>query len=227
MSKTSVLIIEDDSSIADVISYNLRQQDYEVFTCDDGVEGLAQARRQPVDVIILDLMLPGMDGLEICRKLKADKETRKMRVLMLTAKAEESDQLVGFTLGADDYVTKPFSVKILLERVKSLCRRDTTDDYDSVISAAGITIDPVKFTVHVDGTSLQLTRSEFVLLETLARNRGRVFSRGELLDAILGDGTIVMERTVDVHIRAVRRKLGERADVVETVRGVGYRFCSE
>lgn len=227
MSKTSVLIIEDDSSIADVISYNLRQQDYEVFTCDDGVEGLAQAKRHPVDVIILDLMLPGMDGLEICRKLKADKETRKMRVLMLTAKAEESDQLVGFTLGADDYVTKPFSVKILLERVKALCRRDTTDDYDSVISAAGITIDPVKFTVHVDGTSLQLTRSEFVLLETLARNRGRVFSRGELLDAILGDGTIVMERTVDVHIRAVRRKLGERADVVETVRGVGYRFCSE
>ncbi|WP_153556202.1 response regulator [Roseimaritima sediminicola] len=225
MAKASVLIVEDDRSIADVISYNLRQQGYEVFLASDGEDGIAQAKHRRPDVVILDLMLPVIDGLDVCRSLKADKETRKIRILMLTAKSEESDQLIGFSLGADDYVTKPFSVKVLLQRVKSLCRRDQPDSDDGVIRAHGVVIDPVRFKVTVDDTPLQLTRSEFRLLETLAGSPGRVFVRSELLDAVLGDGTVVMERTVDVHIRAIRRKLDEKAHLVETVRGVGYRFC--
>ncbi len=225
MAKASILIVEDDRSIADVISYNLRQQGYEVFLSSDGEDGIAQAKHHRPDLVILDLMLPVIDGLDVCRALKADKETRKCRILMLTAKSEESDQLVGFSLGADDYVTKPFSVKVLLERVKSLCRRDEEEEDDGVIKTQGIVIDPLRHKVTVDEVPLQLTRSEFRLLETLARSPGRVFARSELLDAVLGDGTIVMERTIDVHIRAIRRKLEERAELVETVRGVGYRFC--
>lgn len=224
MPKASILIVEDDRSLADVIAYNLRQQGYEVQLSSDGEDGIAKAIHYRPDLIILDLMLPVVDGLDVCRKLKADKETRKIRILMLTAKSEESDQLVGFSLGADDYVTKPFSVKVLLERVKALCRRDSEESDDGVITTQGVVIDPLRHTVAVDDSTLQFTRSEFRLLETLARHPGRVFARSELLDAVLGDGTIVMERTIDVHVRAIRRKLGDRADLVETVRGVGYRF---
>lgn len=225
MSKASILIVEDDRSLADVVAYNLRQQGYEVRLSSDGEDGIAQAKHHRPDLVILDLMLPVIDGLDVCRSIKADKDLRKTRILMLTAKSEETDQLVGFTLGADDYVTKPFSVKVLLERVKALCRRDTEDeDDDGLITVQGLVIDPLRHAVWIDEVALQLTRSEFRLLETLARTPGRVFARSELLDAVLGDGTIVMERTIDVHIRAIRRKLGERADVVETVRGVGYRF---
>jgi two-component system phosphate regulon response regulator PhoB len=224
MSKASVLIIEDDRSLADVVAYNLRQEGYTVWVAHDGQDGITQAKHHRPDCILLDLMLPVVDGLDVCRRLRADKTTKKSRILMLTAKAEESDQLVGFTLGADDYVTKPFSVKILLERVKSLCRRDADDEPEDLIATQGLMIDPVRYVVQVDQRPLQLTRSEFRLLETLASSPGRVFSRSELLDAVLDDGTIVMERTIDVHIRAIRRKLEDRADLVETVRGVGYRI---
>lgn len=225
MAKASILIIEDDRSLADVVAYNLRQQGYEVLLSSDGEDGTSMALQHQPDVVILDLMLPVVDGLDVCRKLKANKATRKTKILMLTAKGEESDQLVGFSLGADDYVTKPFSVKVLLERVKALCRRDVDDgDDDGVINTQGVVIDPVRHSVTVAEEPLQLTRSEFRLLETLARHPGRVFARSELLDAVLGDGTIVMERTIDVHIRAIRRKMGDHADLIETVRGVGYRF---
>jgi two-component system phosphate regulon response regulator PhoB len=143
---------------------------------------------------------------------------------MLTAKAEESDELVGFNLGADDYVTKPFSVKVLLQRVRALCRRESEQSTEKLVYCQGVTIDPAKHRVAVDDKPIRLTRSEFRLLETLAREPGRVFSRSDLIDAALGDDTLVMERTIDVHIRAVRRKMGDRADLIETVRGVGYRF---
>jgi two-component system phosphate regulon response regulator PhoB len=224
MSKTRVLIVEDDRSLADVVSYNLLREGYDVSIAYDGQDGLAKVQSRRPDVVILDLMLPVIDGLEVCRRLRADAATRNIRILMLTAKAEESDELVGFSLGADDYVTKPFSVKVLLERVKAICRRETETMADKMIATQGVSIDPVRYRVTVDANSVHLTRSEFRLLESLARKPGRVFSRGELIDAALGEDTLVLERTIDVHIRSLRKKLGARAELIQTVRGVGYRF---
>jgi two-component system phosphate regulon response regulator PhoB len=225
MAKARILIVEDDLSLAEVLSYNLRHEGYEVILAHDGQDGLTRAQLSPPDLVILDVMLPVIDGMDVCRRLRADSATRDVLILMLTAKAEELDELVGLSLGADDFVTKPFSVKVLLERIKALLRRRQPDIADgSVISCQGIVIDRSRHRVTSGGRSLELTRSEFRLLDTLIRQPGRVFQRKELIDAALGDDAIVMERTIDVHIRALRRKLGKDADVVETVRGVGYRF---
>lgn len=224
MAKTSVLIIEDDRPLAEVISYNLTRAGYEVLTASDGQDGLNQAQMKHPDVVILDLMLPVLDGLEVCKRLRADATMQSTRILMLTAKAEESDELIGFSLGADDYVSKPFSVKVLLERVKALCRRDSDGVDRNLLSTQGVIIDPDRHRVTLDQDPVHLTRSEFRLLETLARNPGRVYSRSELIDSALGEDTLVLERTIDVHIRSLRRKFGERSELIETVRGVGYRF---
>jgi two-component system, OmpR family, phosphate regulon response regulator PhoB len=225
MPKTKVLVIEDDRSLTEVLSYNLKAAGYEVLVATDGQDGLLKAQTKSPDMIVLDLMLPVIDGLDVCRRLRAGATTRDLMIIMLTAKAEESDELIGFSLGADDYVTKPFSVKVLLERMKALRRRRTAEGItDEVTSKLGVTVDRRRHQAASEGRSLPLTRSEFRLLDTLIRQPGRVFQRTELIDAALGDDTMVMERTIDVHIRALRRKLGERADVIETVRGVGYRF---
>lgn len=226
MAKTKVLVIEDDRSLADVLVYNLEQAGFEVFWAHDGQDGLNQATLRLPDLIILDVMLPVLDGIEVCRQLRSREETTKTLILMLTAKGEESDQLIGFSMGADDYVVKPFSIKVLLERIKALRRRriNQTANKDDVVTYKGITIDRVRHRVSSDGDFLDLTPSEFRLLETLIRQPGRAFDRSELIDAALGEDTLVMERTIDVHIRALRRKLGSHAELVETVRGVGYRF---
>jgi two-component system phosphate regulon response regulator PhoB len=225
MAKTKILVIEDDRSLAEVLTYNLKQAGYDVLLAMDGQDGLLQAQIKSPDIVILDLMLPVIDGLDVCRRLRADTSTRDLLIMMLTAKAEESDELVGFSLGADDYVTKPFSVKVLLERIKALRRRRTAEGpTDEVTTRHGVTVDRRRHQAAAKGKALQLTRSEFRLLDTLIRQPGRVFHRTELIDAALGEDTMVMERTIDVHVRALRRKLGEHADVVETVRGVGYRF---
>ena len=225
MPKAKVLVIEDDRSLAEVLSYNLKGAGYEVLVATDGQDGLLKAETKSPDLIVLDLMLPVVDGLDVCRRLRAQPATREIPIIMLTAKAEESDEIVGFSLGADDYVTKPFSVKVLLERIKALRRRRISEGIsDDVTSKLGVTVDRRRHQAAIEGSSLALTRSEFRLLDTLIRQPGRVFHRAELIDAALGEDTMVMERTIDVHIRALRRKLGERADVIETVRGVGYRF---
>ncbi len=226
MAKAKVLIIEDDRPLAEVLAYNLKQAGYEVLTAHDGQDGLLQAQMKSPDIVILDLMLPVIDGLDVCRRLRADATTKDVLIVMLTAKAEESDELVGFSLGADDYVAKPFSVKVLIERIKALRRRRTAPEVESddVVNLQGITVDRVRFRATAEGRLLQLTRSEFKLLDTLIRQPGRVFQRSELIDAALGEDTMVMERTIDVHIRALRAKLGNCADLIETVRGVGYRF---
>ncbi len=224
MSKTTVLIIEDDRSLAEVITYNLKREGYDVLVAHDGESGLTQAKLKLPDVIVLDLMLPILDGLEACRRLRADPATKHTRILMLTAKAEESDELVGFALGADDYVTKPFSVKVLLERIKSLCRRDSESSAVQLVSSQGVSIDPVRYRVTVNENLISLTRSEFRLLECLLRQPGRVFSRSELIDVALGEDTLVLERTIDVHVRSLRKKMDTHADLVQTVRGVGYKF---
>ncbi|ADB17265.1 two component transcriptional regulator, winged helix family [Pirellula staleyi DSM 6068] len=225
MAKTKVLVIEDDRSLAEVLSYNLKQAGYEVLTASDGQDGLLQAQLKTPDIVLLDLMLPVIDGLDVCRRLRADSSMRDLLIIMLTAKAEETDELVGFSLGADDYVAKPFSVKVLLERMKALRRRRSGEATpEEVTSRLGVTVDRRRHQAMADGKPLQLTRSEFRLLDTLIRQPGRVFHRAELIDAALGEDTMVMERTIDVHIRALRRKLGQYADVIETVRGVGYRY---
>lgn len=225
MTSANILVVEDDSALAEVLVYNIRNAGYEVTLARDGKEGLQKAELKKPDLVILDLMLPEIDGLEVCRRIRANAAIRQTIVLMLTAKSEETDEVVGFAVGADDYVSKPFSVKVLLERIKALLRRREPDkaSEDTVISQ-GIVVDRQRHRVMAGEQSIELTRSEFELLDVLIRQPGRVFSRAELIDAALGDDAIVLERTIDVHVRALRRKLGEFADMVETVRGVGYRF---
>lgn len=225
MSKARILLVEDDISLSEIVAYNIGQAGYEVFVARDGQDGLRQAQLKNPDLVILDLMLPVMDGLEVCRRLRSDPATAETLVLMLTAKSEETDEVVGFSVGADDYVTKPFSVKILVERVKALLRRrDDRTDTRETINYQGVAVDRRRHVATINGASIDLTPSEFGLLNALVRQPGRAFSRDELIDAALGENTIVLERTIDVHIRALRKKMGESADLIETVRGVGYRF---
>jgi two-component system phosphate regulon response regulator PhoB len=225
MAKSHVLVVEDDKSLADVLVYNLGQAGYQVSVARDGQDGLRQAEVKVPDLVLLDLMLPIVDGLEVCRRLRSSAVTRDILIIMLTAKSEESDQIVGFSLGADDYVSKPFSIRVLMERVKALLRRrdGATDDHD-IVSSQGIMVDRRGHRVTAGDRLLDLTPSEFSLLDVLIRQPGRAFSRSELIDAALGNDAIVLERTIDVHIRALRLKLQSFAELVETVRGVGYRF---
>ncbi len=225
MPKAQIHIVEDDRSLAEVLEYNLRQAGYDTIVSNDGQEGLQKTRLRTPDLVVLDLMLPMIDGLEICRRLRADPVTRNTLVLMLTAKAEETDEVVGFSVGADDYVAKPFSVKVLLERVRALLRRrDNNGDNNHVLVSQGVMIDRERHRATIDEKPLDLTPSEFGLLESLVRQPGRVFSRSELIDSALGGDSLVLERTIDVHIRSLRKKMGPHAVLVETVRGIGYRF---
>jgi two-component system phosphate regulon response regulator PhoB len=225
MGKSRILIIEDERGLTDVLSYNLNREGYETSVAHDGQEGLRKAQMQLPDLILLDIMLPGIDGLEVCRQLRSGKQTSKIPILMLTAKSEETDQIVGFTIGADDYVTKPFSVKVLLQRIRALQRRkETASDLPEITEHLGVAIDRVKHRVTKDGVALDLTPTEFRLLECLLRQPGRAFTRTQLMDFAIEEGALVLERTIDVHIKSLRRKLGSESEYIETVRGVGYRF---
>jgi two-component system phosphate regulon response regulator PhoB len=224
VSQPRILIVEDERALAKVLSYNLQREGYETIVAHDGQEGLRKAQTQLPDLIILDLMLPVMNGLDVCRELRAGEKTRDIPILILTAKAEETDQIVGFSLGADDYVTKPFSVKVLLQRIKALQRRsEAATDPGEIIEHLGVRIDRVRHRAICRGQVLELTPTEFRLLETLVRQPGRAFSRHQLMDSAIGGGAVVLERTIDVHIKTLRRKLGD-PDLIETVRGLGYRF---
>lgn len=226
MANQKVLIVEDDQALAEVLEYNLRQAGYEVVVAKDGRQGLQQVEAWKPELILLDLMLPLIDGTELCRRVRSRAESKETLILMLTAKAEESDQVLGFSLGADDYVTKPFSVKVLLERVAALFRRhESRHEEEVAINSQGVTVDRRRHKAMAGGEVLNLTHSEFRLLDVLVRQPGRAFTRSDLIDAVLGDDSMVMERTIDVHIRSLRSKLGEYAGLIETVRGVGYRFA--
>ncbi len=227
MTKQSILIVDDEAAILEPLKYNLEKEGYEVSTALDGREAIQKAQRFPPDVVILDLMLPVMDGYSVCRQLRSDSRTSSARILMLTAKGDETDEVIGFGMGADDYVTKPFKMRPLLERVKALLRRPTgpgAEDGAEIIELEGIRIDRLRHEVLVDGEELLLTPTEVRLLWTLARQPGRSFSRHELLDCCRGEDANSMERTIDVHVRALRVKLGDKAPLIETVRGIGYRF---
>jgi DNA-binding response OmpR family regulator len=221
-----IVLVEDDPDISRSISYNLeREGRYRVHVCPNGEKALEEIRRKGADLIILDLGLPGMDGLEVCRELRHEKGTADLPVLILTARTSEADKVIGFELGADDYVTKPFSVRELSARVHALIRRARrTDPQEEAYEEGDLRIEFPKMRVLVSGEPVSLTRREWRLLVSLVKNRGRVLSREEILRQAWGDDLFVVDRTVDVHVRRVRRKLGEAAEPLETVIGVGYRW---
>ena len=222
----NILVIEDEQSIADVVIYNLQKEVYTVHWERDGRDGLLKAQSMIPDLCVLDLMLPGIDGLQICRQLKSDPRTKAVPVMMLTARSAETDEIVGFNMGADDYVTKPFRVQPLIHRIKALLRRsDTADTGRNLLSLHGIEIDRTNHTVKSNGVELDLTPTEFRMLWTLMSQPGRPFSRNELMESSRGEDANSLERTIDVHVRALRKKLGDLDDLIETVRGVGYRFA--
>lgn len=230
MPNPKILLIEDERSLVEVLAANLAREGFDVMTAFDGQDGLRQAQIKLPDLIVLDLMLPVKPGLDVCRELKSSQQTRDIPIVMLTAKAEESDQLVGFAVGADDYVTKPYSVKVLIQRIKrELRRRQSSESAPSgtLFQSQGVVVDRVRHRATVNGEELALTPTEFRLLETLLRQIGRAFTRHELMDAAIGEEALVLERTIDVHIKSLRKKLGDASELIETVRGVGYRFREE
>jgi two-component system, OmpR family, phosphate regulon response regulator PhoB len=228
--REKIVVIEDESDILEVIEYNLTREGYRILTSRDGEEGLALAKREAPSLVLLDLMLPSLDGIEVCRLLKSDPVTSKIPVIMVTAKGEESDAVLGLGLGADDYVRKPFSPKELVARVKAVLRRGPVRDERRPrerIERGGLVIDAARHEVSVDGEVAVLTATGFRLIHFLASHPGRVFTRDELLSRVIGDGSIVIDRNIDVHVVAIRKKLGRYRDVIETIRGVGYRFREE
>lgn len=223
-SKIRVLVIEDERDLVDGLVYNLQREGYETIVAHDGQEGLRKAQTLLPDLILLDIMLPGLSGTDILRNLRAGERTRDIPIIILSARAEETDQVVGFSLGADDYVPKPFSPRVLMQKIKALRRRlEGGSDPGDIIEYLGVRIDRVRHRAFADGRELDLTPTEFRLLECLVRQPGRAFSRHQLMDAAIGEGAMVLERTIDVHVKTLRRKLGT-ADLIETVRGIGYRF---
>ena len=223
----TIVVIEDEPDILEVIQYNLEREGFRVRPCRDGEEGLARVRAESPDLVLLDLMLPGVDGLEVCRRLQADPITAGVPIVMVTAKGEESDVVLGLTLGADDYVSKPFSPRELLARVKSVLRRGPLKSQQGAgerIVRDGLVVDIGKHVAEVDGQPISLTATEMRLLHFLAAHPGRVFARDQLLSRVIGDQAVVIDRNIDVHVGSIRRKLGPYRDFIETVRGVGYRF---
>jgi len=217
--------VEDELPILEALLYNFQKENFDVITATNGRDALARCQAQVPDVVLLDLMIPAPDGLQVCRHLRNDPRTKNVRIIMLTAKDEETDEIVGFNLGADDYVSKPFRIKPLVERVKALVRRPQAEEEDfSILKLGEIVIDQTRHLVQLREEELPLTPTEFRLLWTLARQPGRTFRRNELLDCCRGEDANSLERTIDVHIRALRKKLLDHADLVETIRGVGYRL---
>lgn len=220
-----VLVVEDDPDISELLHYNLTREGFEISVLDRGDEVAPAVAARPPALIILDLMLPGLSGLEVCRNLRQSAKGKLIPVIMLTARGEESDRVVGLEFGADDYMTKPFSVRELMARVRAMLRRAKGSFQQSqVIEVGPVMIDTERHLVSCAGERLLLTLAEFKLIRALAKSAGRVLSRDQLLDHITGGEAVVIDRNVDVHIRGVRKKLGSHAAVIETVRGVGYRF---
>ncbi len=224
MAKGKILIVEDDRDIVEMVEYNLREEGYATVSALNGEDGVNLAGREQPDIIILDIMLPIMDGFEVCRTLKSDDATARIPIIILSAKSQETDKVVGLELGADDYVTKPFSPRELIARIRAIMRRGTEQQAGSIVEKGDIIIDSAKYKVLVGSEEIPLTTTEFKILEYMARRPGVVLSRYQILDAVSGDDSVVCDRTVDAHVKSLRRKLGAARDYIETVRGAGYRF---
>lgn len=226
--KKRVLVVDDERDLVELIGLNLQRNGYEVLTAHDGATGLDIARKQLPDLIVLDVMMPGLTGGEVTAQLKNDPHTAGVPVLMLTAKTEETDIIVGLSLGADDYVTKPFSMKVLMARIATILRRKTAvDPAQALLTIGPIVIDQARHEVTVQGKPINLTATEFKLLTAIVAAKGRVLSRNQLMDRAMGTEVYVTDRAIDVHITSVRKKLGEFAWMIHTVRSVGYRLVEK
>lgn len=227
MSRKRIVVIEDEPDILDVLAYNLRREGFDVSGAHNGSIGLALVNKELPDLVLLDLMLPGTDGIEVCKALKANPRTAGTLIIMVTAKGEESDVVLGLGVGADDYISKPFSPKELVARVKAVLRRGRMmekEEEDSAIAFGDLQIDSARHKVTVRGQEVRLTATEFRILHYLASHPGRVFTREQLLSRTLGDDVVVVDRNIDVHIRGIRKKMNVDPPYIETIRGVGYRF---
>ena len=225
MHKGTILVIDDEPDLIELVQFNLQKDGYEVIVAKNGQAGLEIAQKHLPDMIVLDLMMPGIDGLEVCRQLRSDARTRLIPMIMLTAKSAEADRIVGLELGADDYITKPFSPRELLARVRALLRRATsTQETPTVIRQADVMIDVTRHEVTSAGKQVDLTPTEFRILQFIIARPGRVLSREQIIDAAVGNEMAVFDRTIDVHIAAIRRKLGKAGDRIETIRGFGYKW---
>ena len=226
MARTRILVVDDEPDILALVQYNLSRAQYDVVGVASGEEALAQVRTTPPSLVVLDLMLPGVDGLEVCKALKRDTRTAAIPIVILTARGEEADIVAGLELGADDYLTKPFSPRILLARIRAVLRRHHTEPVaeDAVITHHELVLHPGRHEVLVEGQPVPLTLTEFRVLHLLARHPGWVFTRNQIIAATQGVDVSVTERAVDVHIVSLRRKLGTIGEAIETIRGVGYRL---
>lgn len=227
MANATVLIIEDEEDIRELVAYNLQRDKFNIIEAGSGEEGLQMAQQSKPDLILLDLMLPGRDGLDVCRQLKRNEQTQNIPVIMITAKGEESDIVTGLEMGSEDYIVKPFSPKVLCARVKAVLRRHASPPElapDDIVKIHDMVIHPGRHEVLVGGKPVDLTATEFRLLHTLARRPGWVFTRAQIVDTVHGEDYPVTDRSVDVQIVGLRRKLKKAGDYIETVRGIGYRF---
>ncbi len=225
MSREQILVVDDEEDILELVRYNFDRNGYQIETATSAEEALAKIRRKTPDLIILDLMLPDIDGLEVCKRLKRDTKTQHVPILILTAKSEEADIVTGLELGAEDYVAKPFRPKVLIARARRLLRRAVSQDLERPpVTIRDLAIDPARREVIVKGTPVHLTFTEFNILYTMAKQPGLVFTRYDIVDKVHGEDYLVTERAIDVQIVSLRRKLGSCGNYIETVRGVGYRF---
>jgi len=231
VARETILIVEDDENIQQLVGYNLAKAGFNVLYADNGEQALASVKRELPDLMVLDIMLPSLNGFEVCKILRKDPQTRTMPIIMLTAKSEENDVTAGLDLGADDYITKPFSPKILVSRIKSILRRreelsgeDGREAKDGLLKVHDIVIDPKRYEVVVAGSPVSLTVTEFSILDLLARRPGWVFSRQQIIDGVRGYDYVITPRAVDVQVFGLRKKLGASGECIETVRGIGYRM---
>lgn len=229
MARESILVVEDDENIQQLVGYNLTKGGFHVMYAEDGEKAIRIAKQERPDLVVLDIMLPGLNGFEVCKLLRKDPQTKSIPIVMLTAKSEENDVATGLDLGADDYITKPFSPKILLSRIKAALRRKQGLDEDSEklegpLTIHNIVIDPKRYEVRVEGETIPLTVTEFGILALLAKRPGWVFSRQQIIDGVRGYDYVITPRAVDVQIFGLRKKLGEAGEYIETIRGIGYKM---
>ena len=226
MPNQKILVVDDEEDILELVKYNLEKEGFQVMCAASGEDALQKSKNNPPDLLLLDLMLPGIDGLDVCRDFRTEPTTSRVPIVMLTAKGEDADIVTGLELGADDYITKPFSPRVLLARIKVVLRRRKREEpeKDAILKVHNLLINPARHEVLVDGESMTLTATEFKILHFLARRPGWVFTRDQIIRAVKGHDYPVTERSVDVQVVGLRKKLGSAGDIIETVRGVGYRF---